>query len=48
MYSICPKCKSKNVKCVKTEINKVVCECMKCFTKFESKPTKKLAREFNG
>lgn len=47
MYCPCPKCKSKNVKCIKTEVEKVSCECLDCLTKFESKPTVELSNIFN-
>jgi Zn finger protein HypA/HybF involved in hydrogenase expression len=48
MYPKCPKCNTKNVKCIKTEVEKVTCECLDCSERFESKPTKKLCREFNS
>ena len=47
MYYPCPRCKSKNVKCIKTEVGKVTCKCLECSMVFENRPTHKLIDIFN-
>jgi hypothetical protein len=48
MYNPCPKCKSKNIKCIKTIIGEITCKCLDCGEEFKIKPPKELEKEFNG
>ena len=48
MYSICPKCKSKNVKDIETQVGEVKCKCLNCEYEFKRPPTAEEQREFNG
>jgi len=47
MYYPCPKCKSKNIECIKTEVDKITCKCLECLVVFESSPTHKLSDIFH-
>ena len=48
MYQPCPKCKSKNIKCVHTEIDEIQCKCLDCEAEYITKPTAQQIAEFNG
>lgn len=47
MLPRCPKCKSKNLKCIHTEIDSIQCECLDCKHEFNREPTRKEIDDFN-
>ena len=48
MDTVCPRCKSKNVKCIETKIYDIKCLCLNCNKEFDRQPTKKEIQEFNS
>jgi hypothetical protein len=48
MYNPCPKCKSKNIKCLETKIDELKCKCLDCGEEFITQPTRQMTEEFNG
>jgi hypothetical protein len=48
MHVLCPNCKSKNIKCVETQVDNVKCICLDCNHKFDRFPTIEERDNFNG
>jgi Zn ribbon nucleic-acid-binding protein len=47
MYTICPKCKSKNIKTIETQVECIKSECLNCGHIFERQPTVEERDNFN-
>lgn len=47
MYIVCPKCKSKNIKCIETKVDCIKNKCLNCGHIFERQPTVEERNNFN-